>query len=56
MIGNAVPPFLTRALGRVLIPHLPPLSDDDGARTVKGSGGSNGRVTATAAELEEVRR
>lgn len=25
MIGNAVPPFLTRALGRLLIPHLEPI-------------------------------
>jgi DNA (cytosine-5)-methyltransferase 1 len=25
MIGNAVPPFLTRALGKVLIPHLEPV-------------------------------
>lgn len=27
MIGNAVPPFLTRALGRALVSHLTPISD-----------------------------
>lgn len=32
MIGNAVPPFLTRALGRTLIPHIAPAFPDGRAR------------------------
>ncbi|MQA87270.1 MAG: DNA (cytosine-5-)-methyltransferase [Streptosporangiales bacterium] len=47
MIGNAVPAFLTRALGRALIPHLTPLNDDDVAWAAKGVGRSSGHVTAT---------
>jgi DNA (cytosine-5)-methyltransferase 1 len=35
MIGNAVPPFLTRALGRALLPHLTTLPEPSAPTTVK---------------------
>lgn len=49
MIGNAVPPFLTRALGQRLIPHLslaePQDQEVEVAKTGKSQ--SNGKVAAT---------
>jgi DNA (cytosine-5)-methyltransferase 1 len=35
MIGNAVPPFLTRALGRALLPHLTTLPEPSASTTAK---------------------
>jgi len=43
MIGNAVPPFLTRALGRTLLPHLTPLEEPVACELVARSASLNGR-------------
>lgn len=47
MIGNAVPPALTRALGRALVPHLTPLDEPD-VRAERPDP-SNSQVAAAAA-------
>lgn len=51
MIGNAVPPFLTRALAQRLIPYLMPVQAPDSGVEVAKDGrtvrGSNGKVLAS---------
>jgi len=52
MIGNAVPPFLTRALGLALIPHLTPLKPAEFQAATRSTS-PNGPVIASP--REEVR-
>ncbi len=49
MIGNAVPPFLTRALGRALIPHLSPIDNSGSPRAPTRATNPNGRPTPAPA-------
>jgi DNA (cytosine-5)-methyltransferase 1 len=52
MIGNAVPPFLTRALGRALIGYLEPVQSSLSTRRLKApSNNSTMRLPRSAARL-----
>jgi DNA (cytosine-5)-methyltransferase 1 len=55
MIGNAVPPFLTRALGRALIPHLVPSRHAPTPKASRLGAQSNGRVTTAVRQRTTAR-